>query len=250
MKNFVVVADKRTGSSFFQEALSSHPNIKCYDELFMIRGAKKTGKRRGQYLYRHMKQTESMDIGGYINWIFETKQNKSVGFRLMYPQDAYWKALKVIKKKKIPVIHLVREDLLGMVLSKKTKGLFEVKEQNFDVNNIIADMKNHEKKQNEYFKKLKDHKNLLTLKYEDIIGRTEGEKGEVKKFGAFNLLSNMTTYVPLDVSHKICEFLNEEPMELYSNVTKKNSPNPWDYIKNKDELKEALKKEGYEGWIK
>jgi len=67
MKNFVVVADKRTGSSFFQEALSSHPNIKCYDELFMIRGAKKTGKRRGQYLYRHMKQTESMDIGGYIN---------------------------------------------------------------------------------------------------------------------------------------------------------------------------------------
>lgn len=249
MKNFVVVADKRTGSSFFMEALTSHPNIKCYDEMFIIRGSKKTGKRRGQYLYRHMKKEKNMDMGGYLNWLFDTKPKKSVGFRLMYPQDAHWKVLETIKTKKIPVIHLVRENLLAMVLSKKTKGLFDVKEQNFDVNNIIADIKNHEKKQKEYFKKLKDHKNLLTLRYEDIIGRTEGEKGEVRKFGAFNLLSNMTTYVPLDVSHKICEFLNEEPMELYSNVTKKNSPNPWDYIKNKDELKEALKKEGYDKWI-
>lgn len=249
MKNFVVVADKRTGSTFLQEALSSHPNIKCYDEMFMIRGAKKTGKRRGQFLYRHMKQNHKYNINKYLDWIYDIKPKKSVGFRLMYPQDAHWKALDVIMKRNIPIIHLIRENLLKMVLSKQTKGIFEVEEIKFDPEKIIADMKNHENKQKQYFKKLKGYKNLLDLKYEEIIGRTEGERGETKKFGAFNLQSGLTTYMPPEISYKICNFLDEDEQELFCNVTKKNKNDPWLYIKNKDEIKEALKKNGYERWI-
>ncbi len=249
MKNFIVLADKRTGSSFLQESLSNHPRIKCFDEMFIIRGSKKTGKRRGQYLFRHMKSTKKMKISEYLDWLYDTKPNKSVGFRLLYPQDTHWKVLPVIMKKNIPIIHLIRENLLAMVLSKQTKGIFEVKEQYFDPKKIIADMKNHENKQKEYFKKIEKYNNVLNLKYEDIIGRTEGEKGETKKFGAFNLTSNMITYIPMEISEKICNFLNKEPMELYSNVTKKNSNNPWDYVKNKNELKDVLKKGGYDKWI-
>lgn len=248
MRNFVIVAGKRTGSTFLQEALSNHPDIKCYDEMFIIRGSK-SGKRRGQYLYKHMKKEHKYDIKQYINWIHNTKPNKSVGFRLMYPQDTHWKALDVVLRSKIPVIHLVRENLLSMVLSRQTKGIFEVEKIHFNPKTIINEMKLNEKRQQEYFNKLKSHKKLLTLKYEEIIGRTEGERGETKKFGAFNLKSDMYTYVPMEVSKKICNFLDVEPMELYSNVTKKNSPNPWDYIKNKDEIKAVLKEEGYDKWI-
>lgn len=250
MKNFVVVANKRTGSTFLQEALSSHPQIKCWDELFLIRGAQKTGKRRGQYLYRYMKNNHKYNIKDYIEWVHNTKPDKSVGFRLMYPQNDYWNALDTIMKSKTPIIHLVRENLLSVVLSKKTKGLFEVKKMYFDPKNIVDEMKSIEKKYQQYYNKLKNHKNLITLKYEEIIGRTEGDKGETQKFGAFNLKSDMKTYIPMDISEKICNFLDVEPMELYCNVTKKNSPDPWDYIENKDEIKRVLKSEGYGKWVK
>jgi len=248
MKNFIVLSDKRTGSSFLMEALSSHKNIKCYDEMFLSK-ITKTGKRRNQYLYAYMKKKYKYNISQYLDWLYDTKPKKSVGFRIVYPQDKKWKVLDTIIKKNIPVIHLIRENLLKMVLSKKTKGLFEVKEQYFNPDEIIADIKNHENKQKEYFNRLKKYDNVLNLKYEDIIGRTEGEKGETKKFGAFNLKSDMITYIPMKPSKKICEFLEEEPMELYSNVTKKNKDDPWLYIENKEEIKETLKKKGYSRFI-
>lgn len=246
--NFVILAPKRSGSTFLQEALSSHPNIKCYDEMFMIRGSK-SGKRRNQYLYRYMKKTENHSIPQYIKWLYNQHPEKSIGFRLMYPHEEKWNVLKTVKKKNIPVIHLVRENLLGKTLSSYTKNLFEVKKMHIDTNRLMANIRLQEKRQNEYREKMKGHKNLLTLRYEDIIGRTEGDKGEIKKFGAFNLKSNMYTYIPTKVCENICNFLNEDFFEMYSNVTKKNSHNPWDYIKNKDEVKDALKKEGYERFI-
>ena len=63
--NFIVLAAKRSGSTFLQEALSSHPNIKCYDEMFMLKSTK-TGKRRGQYLYPYMKKHHNHNVKQYI----------------------------------------------------------------------------------------------------------------------------------------------------------------------------------------
>jgi len=246
--NFVILAPKRSGSTFLQEALSSHPNIKCWDELFMIRGPK-SGKRRNQYLYWYMKKTKKHSIPQYIDWLHNEYPEKSIGFRLMYPHEEKWNVLSTIKKKNIPIIHLVRDNLLGKTLSSYTKKLFEVKKMHIDTNKLMADIRLQEKKQNEYYKKTKEYKNVLTLRYEDIIGRTEGDKGDTTKFGAFNLKSNMYTYIPTGICEKICNFINEDFFEMYSNVTKKNSHNPWDYIKNKDEVKNALKNEGYERFI-
>lgn len=245
--NFIVLSAKRSGSTFLQEALTSHPNIKCYDEMFMLKSTK-TGKRRGQYLYPYMKKNHGYNVKQYVNWIHETKPRKSVGFRLMYPHNDKWKVLNSVSKK-IPIIHLYRENLLKMVLSKKTKNLFEKKKQYFDPANILSEIKNIEDKQKRYFDIIDGRKNLLTLKYEDIVGRTEGEKGEIKKFGAFNLRSEMYTYVPYGVCEQICNFLGEEVQELYTNVTKKNSNNPWDYISNKDEMIKALEDAGYERFV-
>lgn len=66
MKNFIVLSDKRTGSSFLMEALSSHKNIKCYDEMFLSK-ITKTGKRRNQYLYAYMKKKYKYNISQYLD---------------------------------------------------------------------------------------------------------------------------------------------------------------------------------------
>jgi hypothetical protein len=66
MKNFVVLSDKRTGSSFLMEALSSHKNICCYDELLLNKSTK-TGKRRDQWLYAYMKSKYKYNISQYLD---------------------------------------------------------------------------------------------------------------------------------------------------------------------------------------
>jgi len=245
--NFVVLADKRTGSSFFMETLNSHPELVCYDELYMIRGATKSGKRRGQYLYRYMKNTKNMSMDQYLDFIYnDGKKNISKSFRLMYPQNDYWKVLPLIKERNIPVIHLVRNNLLKVVMSKRTKGIFVPKKMYYDPNMIIKDINNHRNKQVQNRKHLKGYKNILNVSYEDMIGRSEGEKGETKKFGAFNLKSNMITYLAEETSKKVCDFLKVEQKEMFCNVTKKNSNNVWDYIENVDEIKNALKQNKFE----
>ena len=248
--NFVILADKRTGSTFLQEALNSHPDIKVYDEMFIIRGAQKTGKRRGQFLFRTMKSKRKMNIKDYLDWLYNTEPDKSVGFRLMYPQDDHWHVLDVIKKSKIPIIHLKRNNFLKMIISKKTRGEFKTKPQKFAPNSIISDIKNHQNKRIKFETKILKYKNQLTVDYESMIGKTEGEKGEIKKFGAFNLKSDMKTYVSDKMAKKICNFLGVENKPLFCNVTKKNSNNVWDYISNKEEIEKILKRKGYGEFIK
>jgi hypothetical protein len=65
MKNAIILAGKRTGSTFLQEVLNSHPNITCYDEMFMKYNKNK--KRRGQFLYEFMRKDKGMNINEYIN---------------------------------------------------------------------------------------------------------------------------------------------------------------------------------------
>lgn len=247
--NFVVYADKRTGSSFFMECLNSHPDVMCYDEMFMIRGGLK--KRRGQFLYKYKKsesKKKNYGINDYLDFLYSDKE-KSSGFRLMYPQDDYFKVMPFIKKRDLPVIHLIRKNTLKMVMSKKTKGIFKPTKSYYNPDSLIADIKNHKRKERLARKQLKGYDKKITVYYEDMIGRSEGEKGDVKKFGAFNLKSNMTTYLDEKISIDICKFLNIEERELFCNVTKKNSNNVWDYIQNEKEVKKALKDNGYEDML-
>ena len=65
MKNGIVLANKRTGSTFLQEALNSHPSIRCYDEMFMIKTRLK--QRRGGILYKTKKEENEMGKKEYID---------------------------------------------------------------------------------------------------------------------------------------------------------------------------------------
>ena len=51
MKNGVIFCGKRTGSTFLQEALNSHPQIVCYDEMFMLSRKIRKGKTAKSHEY-------------------------------------------------------------------------------------------------------------------------------------------------------------------------------------------------------
>jgi len=242
MNNAIILADKRTGSTFLQECLNSHPNITCYDEMFM-RGNKE--KRRGQYLYNYMKRTKNMNHKQYLKWLFSNEG--AICFRLMYPHlDNNKPLFDVIRNERIPIIHLIRKNHLNHFISSQTKQQQKV---NLDVNNIVNNLNFLNNKIEFHRKQFKTKTEYMEIYYEDMFGEIEGKKKEAENYGAFNIKSKQITYLSDKYVDKICKFLGVENKDLYSNVTKRNSWNIWKHIKNEQQAKQALKESKWEGLI-
>jgi hypothetical protein len=222
MEKFIILADKRTGSSMLADTIDSHPDIKVYDELYMVKASDKSGKRRGQFLYKHMLKTKKMTHNQYLDFIYTSIEKEAIGFRYMYPHDEKWTILPLMLKEKIKIIHLIRENLFKQVMSKITRTVFDEGPKMYNPESILAEIRKHEGKQKAFKEKLKGYKHVLDLSYENIIGRTEGELCTILKYGAFNLKSDQLTYLKPEVSKSICDFLGVNNQELFTNVTKKN----------------------------
>lgn len=233
MKNAIIVAAKRTGSTFLQEVLNSHPNITCYDEMFMRYNKNK--KRRGQFLYYYMK-TEGYSVKQYINWLFSN--NGSILFRLMYPHAEKNKnIIECIQNQNIPVIHLIRKNKISHYISSETKKQNKIK---VDISKMKKKMEEAERKNDKYKKIFKDN-DYIEIFYEDMFGKVEGDKDEVKQYGAFNIRSTQKTFLSEKYTKKICDFLNVQYKEMFCNITKRNHWDIWKHVKNGDEIKKNLK---------
>ncbi len=239
MKNGVILCPKRSGSTFLQEALNSHPQIICHDEIFM--NNKKIRKRRGQVLFRIKKSEEGMNVNQYLDWVNGQDPDKSTLFRLIYLHDSKHKVLDEIMKKKIPVIHLTRENLFQKELSRVTKGRELGEKVDVDTKTALDQMRNERKNNNEYRKKLKNYKSKIEVNYENMIGETEGDQESVKKYGAFNIVSNQITYLDEKVGRKICKLLEVDYYPMWTYVSKRNPWNMEDIVRNYDEVKKKLK---------
>lgn len=239
MNNGVILAPKRSGSTFLQEALNSHPQIICYDELFMQN--KNVDKRRGQFLYRSLKRDKGWSVNQYLKWLFKKEKDKSTLFRLMYLHENKFGVLNEIKNMDIPVIHLTRENLLEKELSRVSKSREIGEKVKVDVNKTISQMKKEKKTNEIYKKKLKNYNKKLEITYEDMIGETVGEQKETKNYGAFNIVSDQITYLNESINNQICDFLNIDYYSMWSNVSKRNPWNIEDIVENYDELFKAIK---------
>jgi len=90
---FVCLSGKRTGSTFLERCLASHPDIDAHGELFTLKDA----KRNENFLF----------------W----KTDKAVTFKLMYNQCQKLELMPLIKENNLPVIHLIRRSPYNKVLS-------------------------------------------------------------------------------------------------------------------------------------
>jgi len=261
----IILGEKRTGSTFLQEVLRSHPDILSLDELFMGRPGYGTDvSRHGTHLFSNkiiqelgwsiephhaLKAAEE-----YINNIMS--QSDNVIFRLMYPQINDWKnnystnfdLLDIMRRFEISVIHIYRRNYLRTVLSHYLKQsyietiasgkIIKCKLKPKDLyNDVIKYMRRHRK----YKKQLRGMK-VYDIAFEDILGRVEGD-GYIEFHGQFNIRrSHQKNYMDEEEGKKLCNWIGVKYVEMYTNLSKLSGDNIWDYMENVDEIKELFKK--------
>jgi LPS sulfotransferase NodH len=138
---FVLLSTQRTGSTWLVSLLDSHPQIRMYGELFHkesaplpygqqdfrrfseFRGQEETGWRSGRpFVTAH-----------YLSELFGREGAEAVGFKLMYNQVARLpEVVALLRLQRARVLHLIRENLLDVVVSRETmlrRGVAHVSEQ-------------------------------------------------------------------------------------------------------------------------
>jgi hypothetical protein len=243
MTQAVLLSNKRTGSTFCQEALNSHPQMIALDEMFMV--STKLKKRRGYDLYKTKKDQYDMSISQYLNWI--ATKNRNTIFRLIYNQDQHWNVLKHIADRKMPVIHLVR-DPIDIVVSLMCKFAHIKPEDTVvvDVNNFVSLVHKHTKLKYDYKDNLSS-RGIVTydIDYKNMMGKKEGRMEGIELVGSFNIRSRQITYVDETINKDICKFLNIDNIPMYSNVTKKFTMPREEKISNWNEVEKALIDENF-----
>lgn len=214
----VLLSNKRTASTFLQEALDSHPDISAFDEMFMV--ATKLTERRGCKLYKTMKEQKGFNVPQYLDWI--SKKDKNTIFRLIYNQAESWGVLPHIKKRNMKIIHLLRDPVdIVVSLFCKHSNINPKDTVYIDPQQFQSMLGEHIKRRNKYMKRLRDYKDILILDYNDLFGRVQGERRNINLVGSFNIRSDQITYLDEYTNKEICSFLEVDDIPMYSTITKK-----------------------------
>lgn len=137
---FILLATQRTGSSWVQEMLGSHPDVTVYTELFL---ADATGfpiweptdvEFANTFLESRVKPPAAVTRAywtiRYLRRIFDHSDVNAVGFKYMYDQIRRSPAvLPYAALRRVKVVHLIRRNLLDTVISLKlaaASGLFHL----------------------------------------------------------------------------------------------------------------------------
>jgi len=229
MSKYVVqIQNKRTGSTFLQNSLNTHPDLVGIDEVFVNVARRDEIRKSGFRPYVTTTYNGFNQPQNYIKQVLWAKYpNSNVTFKLMYNQVRHHKGLlQFIKTDKIPIIHLKRYNLLKQAVSyiRQTKmpaltpsGLFDY---------VVM----YEREAKQWTNEFKDH-DVLELFYEDMIG--EEKKG-------FTYLSEYANML-------ICTFFGVPVIPMFSD-TKKNSTNIWDHLTDKQGTIKKFKNTKYD-WM-
>lgn len=225
----IQISDKRTGSTLLQRALNLHPDIRGLDELFVMPGEVKNIKKSGYVPYMFRKP--DMRPENYIkNIIWADEPDKSVVFKLMYNQIENGRVepiIKFIQKEKVPVIHLIRKNLVKKTIS----GLSREERTPDRLFDEVVRGKRNIRKYKHLFQKLP---NYLELYYEDIVGEKVDEK----------------TYLETETNRKLCEFFGVNNIPLYVKSKKKKKEDIWLYLPDRAGVEKRFKGEVFEWMIK
>jgi LPS sulfotransferase NodH len=137
---FILLATQRTGSTWVQEMLNSHPDLKVYSEMFLSYASGRpmwepndiefantyleARARRPARLSRHYWTVR------YLQRLFHQPGVGAVGFKCMYNQLRPNPAIAAYAASaRVRVVHLVRRNLLDTVISAKlaeARGVYQL----------------------------------------------------------------------------------------------------------------------------
>jgi hypothetical protein len=129
---FILLSTQRSGSTWVIDMLNSHPRITAYGELLLEDGR---GKRYGgeldleffdEFLEVRIGQQRNESsreiLFQYLNKVYEPSEDlQALGFKLMYGQFGAYPDLKdYLIGNEIAIVHLIRVNLLDILISKET----------------------------------------------------------------------------------------------------------------------------------
>jgi LPS sulfotransferase NodH len=140
---FILLATQRSGSSWVQEMLNSHPELKVYTEMFLIeaRGTPMWEPNdyefHGSYIESRARSparsprrlTRSYWTVRYLRGMFDQPEIAAVGFKYMYDQVRHSpEVLPYAAARRVQVVHLKR-NLLDVLISTqlaRASGVYHV----------------------------------------------------------------------------------------------------------------------------
>lgn len=216
---FIIVTKSRTGSSLLTSYLDSHPEVRCFEEIFRRLGSSTT-KQAWENIY------------GKRN-----KRVKAVGFKIFYyhPLDSDDRSVwdLIYKNADLKVIHLIRENSLRTIVSReiavktnkwnnKGDGTMDQskKKIHLDPKDLMKQLDEIRVYQNEFRKKM-SNKEMKEISYEELVANRD---------------STMST---------LFEFIGVAPNPVSTFLKKQNKEELKDLIVNYDEVSQTLKNSDY-----
>lgn len=250
MTKFILLAERRSGTSLMIDCLNNHPKIFCgkrvFGQEFKVKNPDKNNHSGDYFLYRsgsikrnllHYLNKKS-SINNFLEKHFFKKNDlETIGFRFIYNNvSSYPEVVNWIKKNNIKVIHLVRENLLKTYVSTLTAKLHKMhhprkgekiitKSVKLDVSNLLKELERR-KNEIELNRKIFSCNPYLEIKYEDFVKNRQDE------------------------SYKILNFLGSESiMTLDSDLVKINPSRLSDVVSNYSEVKKILIGTNYSSFL-
>lgn len=223
--------NKRVGSTFLQKAIDSHPDIAGIDEVF-VNMAKKPGMKKSGFT-PYLKSSKNTPKDYIESVIYKKYPETNTIFKLMYNQIDYHKGLMdYIKQNNIPMIHVIRLNLVKQVISGMTAARTNHDPVVIEPKDLLRAVDEAQRLNIHWSNML--HKHIkLTLYYEGLFGETVGDK----------------TYMNKDANRAICQFFGVKNIALYAKTKKKNKDDLSVYLPNIDEIRKTFKGTEFEWMI-
>lgn len=198
---FVVVGTQRSGTTYLRQCLDSHPQVLCRGELFALSYGKGDGyhayrrssalRRLGHYAWRSAQVSHFMDAtlgDGEVGV-------DAIGFKLMRSHVRrvpyqYPMLLPLMRRDGYRVIHVIRRNLLRVLVSRRTalaRGQFHARaavptvEITLPTSTLIQDLEKVEE-ENRFWATASGEGDRLEVVYEQFVADQQGESRRMLDF--------------------------------------------------------------------
>ena len=248
MEQFILLAARRSGTTFVQRSLDSHPQIQCHKRVFDVKNKFRyfvidrpnskfhqfrtaSIQRQRDYIFRKQQLIEAF----MTELCVPVEDSKAIGIRLAYIQsDRHPEILKWATANAVGIIHLVRENVLKTLVSHATAKKRGIRHSTQKLPTVTVRLpprrlKRRLKKLTRHIEKyrtmLKD-KRHIEISYESFVANRDAE------------------------TQRILDFLNiDQFVPLTTDLVKLNPDALQEIIENYEEVKRALSSTASENFL-